>query len=124
MEIDSSTAVIWSAINGCLLPSPDYSRVLDRVEMLLKADPEAAKHRSTEGVNLLHMAAQQEKLPQQICIDVMQRILAIHKDAVREVASGGWLPIHYATRYSALEVMEFLLGLYPESASFFCCMSC
>ena len=116
MEVDSSTAVIWSAINGCLLPSPDYSRVLDRVEMLLKADPEAAKHRSVEGENLLHMAALQEKLPQQICIDVMQRILAIHKDAVRGVTSRGWLPIHYAARYSALEVMEFLLGLYPESA--------
>ena len=117
MEVDSSTAVIWSAINGCLLPSSDYSRVLDRVEMLLKADPEAAKHRSLEGANLLHMAAQQVKFSQQICIDVMQRIVAIHKDAVREVPSQGWLPIHFATRYSTLDVMEFLLGLYPESAS-------
>ena len=53
----------------------------------------------------------------QLRIDLMQRIVAIHKDAVQEVDSNGWLPVHDAVRYCTVEVMEFLLGLYPESAS-------
>ena len=84
--------------------------------MLLKANPEAAKYcdSDTDNDNLLHSAAQQGKMPLKLCIDVMQRILAIHKDAVQEVNVNGWLPVHYAVK-----VMEFLLGLYPESASVF-----
>ena len=56
----------------------------------------------------------------------MQLIRVVNKDAVREVASNGWLPVHtdegrlpvhIAARSSTVEVMEFLLSLYPESAS-------
>ena len=85
--------------------------------MLLKANPEAAKHRIMNGMNLLHSAARQGKLPSRLCIEIMQRIHAIHKDAVREVDEDGWLPVHTAARTSSMEVMEFLLGLYLESAS-------
>ena len=83
--------------------------------MLLKANPEAAKHRDSYDENLLHLAVGQEKMSFQLFIDIMQRIVAIHKDAVREVNSYGWLPIHTAACYSTVEVMEFLLSLYPES---------
>ena len=118
MEVDSSTAVIGSAVYGCLLlVSSDSSRVSDTVEMLLKANPEAAKYRKSNGVNLLHSAARQGKLPLQVFIDVMNQILAVHKDAVREVDNDGWLPVHCAARYCTAEVMECLLDLYPESAS-------
>ena len=85
--------------------------------MLLKANPEAAKHRIMNGMNLLHSAARQGKLPFQLCIDIMQRIHAIHKVALREVDEDGWLPVHYAARTSSMEVIESLLDLYPESAS-------
>ena len=85
--------------------------------MLLKANPEAAKYHTMNGMNLLHFAARYADGSFQLRIDIMQRILAIHKDAAREKDSDGWLPAHFAARFSTVEVMEFLLGLYPESAS-------
>ena len=115
-EVDSSTEVVGNGIDGCL-ESTDYPHMLERVEMLLKANSEAAKYRDSDNWNLLHLAFLQKKMPSQLCINIIQRILAIHKDAVREVCSGGWLPVHTAARYGTVEVMEFLLGLYPESAS-------
>ena len=115
LEVDSSAEVVASGIAGCLA-STDYSCVLERVEMLLKANPDVVNYRIPGGQNLLHIAAYESKLSPQLCIAFMQRILAIHKDAVREVTLHGSLPVHYAARYCAVEVMEFLLGLYPESA--------
>ena len=116
LEVDSSTEVVANGIVGCV-ESTDYSCMLARVEMLLNANPEAAKYRQSNNQNLLHIAAKCRKMPPQLCIDIMQRIHAIHQDAVREVDRDGWLPVHYAARDSTVEVMEFLLGLYPESAS-------
>ena len=116
LEVDCSEEVVGNGIAGCLASSYDF-RLLMRVNMLLKANPEAVKYRESDGSNLLHITAQYEGLPPQLCIDFMQRIHAIHKDAVREVTTGGWLPVHHAARTSTVEVMEFLLGLYPESAS-------
>ena len=116
LEVDSSAEVVGNGIAGCLASS-DYTRVLERVDMLLKANPEAAKHRDVDGCYLLHLVAQCRNMPIRICISVMQQILAIHKDAVREVDEEGCHPVHYAARDSTVEMMEFLLGLYPESAS-------
>ena len=116
LEVDSSAEVVGNGIRGCL-KSTDCSCMLERVEMLLKANPEAAKYCDVDNENLLHLAARNATMPFQLCIDIMQRIHTIHKDAVREVCSQGWLPVHNAARYSALEVTEFLLCLYPESAS-------
>ena len=119
LEVDSSAEVVGNGIAGCLA-STDYPSVLKRVDMLLKANPEAAKYRGEDGLNLLHLAAyytSSRKLPFQLSIDIMQQILTIHKDAVREMDEDGWLPVHTAARLSTVEVMEFLLGLYPESAS-------
>ena len=116
LEVDSSVELVWSGIAGCLIPCDDFP-VSERVEMLLKANPEAAKHRNSNGMNLLHLTARHRKLSPQLYIDIMQRILAVHKEAVREVDSNGWLPVHIAARSSTVEVMEFLLSLYPESAS-------
>ena len=116
LEVDSSAEVVGNGIAGCL-ESTDYDCVLERVKILLKANPEAAKYRNASPANLLHIAACNKTLPFQLCIDIMRRIHAIHEDAVREVFSKGWLPVHDAARSSTMEVMEFLLGLYPESAS-------
>ena len=116
LEVDSSAEVVGDGIAGCL-KSTDDSRMLERVDMLLKANPEAAKYRDGDNENLLHLAARQGQLPPQLCINIMQRILAIRKDAVRKVDSQEWLPVQNAARLSTVEVMEFMLGLYPESAS-------
>ena len=116
LEVDSSTEVVGNGIRGCL-ESTDHDYVLEKVKMLLKANPEAAKYHDSDGENLLHSAARVKNIPFQLRIDVMQQILAIHKEAVREVYSLGRLPIHSAALNSTVEVIEFLLGLYPESAS-------
>ena len=117
LGIDNSAEVVGNGIAGCL-KSIDYSCMLERVEMLLKANPEAAKYHDSDNENLLHSAAYQRKKPPQLCIDVMQQILAIYEGAVREVdSSQGWLPVHTAACWSTEEVMEFLLGFYPESAT-------
>ena len=91
--------------------------MLKKVKLLLKANPEAAKYRDSNGMNLLHLAARVKNIPFQLRINVMQQILAIHMEAVREVDSNGWLPVHMAARCSTVEVMEFLLGLHLESVS-------
>ena len=116
LEVDSSTEVVGNGIRGCL-ESTDHDYVLEKVKMLLKANPEAAKYHDSDGENLLHSTARVKNIPFQLRIDVMQQILAIHKEAVREVYSLGLLPLHNAARNTTVEVMEFLLGLYPESAS-------
>ena len=116
LEVDSSAEVIGNGIDGCL-QSTDHDYVLERAEMLLKANPEVAKYRDSDGENLLHLAAGVKNIPFQLRIDVMQQIHAIYKDAVREVDETGSFPVDTAARHSTVEVMEFLLGLYPESAS-------
>ena len=118
MKVDSSIGVVASGIAGCL-ESADHSRCLERVEMLLKANPDAVKYRNPVGWNMLHavLYTHSEEMPTQILITVINRIMVIHKEALRENDSLGWLPIHVASRYSTIEVVEFLLGLYPESSS-------
>ena len=117
LDVDSSTEVVWNGIAGCL-QCTDCSRMLGRVEMLLKANPEAAKYRTSPfRSNILHAATRSGKVSPQICIGFMKQVHDIHKDAVREVTLHGSLPVHTAARSSTVEVMEFLLGLYSESAS-------
>ena len=116
LEVDSSAEVVKNGISGSLM-SINHDYVLETVTMLLKVNPEAAKYRCVKSENLLHLAAQQESMPSQLCIDVMKLILVIHKDAVQELNTDNWLPVHYAARFQTKEVLEFLLGLYPESST-------
>ena len=88
------------------------------MDMLLAINSDAAKFRKDDGSNLLHyISFVHSTMPPQLCIVIMQRILALHRDAVREVDEDGKLPIHDAAIYWPLEVMVFLLDLYPESAT-------
>ena len=84
-------------------------QVLDMMDMLLAINPDAAKYRPN-GWNLLHHIAD---IP-----STMPPILALHADAVRERCTvSGCFPVHIVARQSSMEVMEFLLGMYPESAT-------
>ena len=120
LQFDSSAAVVGGAIQICFY-SADYSSTLEKVDFLLKVNPEAAQHHSDSSqCNLLHSAIISYPCPETLstlCIDIMKRILAVHPDAVKEVNAAGELPVHTAAKCSSLEVMEFLLGLYPESAA-------
>ena len=116
LQFDSSTAVVGGSISACI-GSKDHASILEKVDFLLKVDPEAVQYRddSTQR-NLLHIVAGQE-IPEVLCTDVMKRILALHPDAVREEDDEGQLPVHIAVLRCSLDVMEFMLGLYPESAT-------
>jgi hypothetical protein len=91
--------------------------VYGMIEALLKVNPEAAKYRKPHDANILHWACW-SYLPSKLCIDIMKLVLALHKDAVQEADNNGNLPVHCAAGQCALEVVEFLLGLYPEEASY------
>ena len=118
LQFDSSTVVVAEGIIACM-NTDDHSSMLEKIDMLLKVNPEAAQHRfDSSQRNLLHEAAGQTSMPSTLCIDIMKRILVPHPDAVKEVSNGGWLPVHESAMYGcSLDVMEFLLGLYPESAA-------
>jgi len=47
---------------------------------------------------------------------VIKKFLSIRPNAIKE-SYEGCLPLHIAARYQHKEVMEFLIGLYPESAT-------
>ena len=128
LEVDKSMVVVADAVFACLagyanakseneaVVDRGNSRLLGMIEMLLKANPEAAEYRDSYGRNILHQACQRS-LPSKLRIDVMKMMLALHKDAVQERSSSGWLPVHNAASSCDVEVVEFLLGLYPEAAS-------
>ena len=124
LDVDSSVEVVGNSIRACIF-SDDHSSMLEKIEMLLKANPEAAKYRGIYGYENLLQSASRSTMPSALCIDVMKRILAIHPDAVKEVAGGtderpiaiDDLPVHTAVKYGSPESLEFLLSVYPESAT-------
>jgi hypothetical protein len=130
LEVDKSREVVADAVFGCLggydnaakvggeaVVDRRNSRLYGMVEMQLKVDPEAAKYRGpTSDSNILH-AACSHSLPSKLCIDILTMASAFYKDGVQHINSLGRLPVHSAARFSDVEVLEFLLGLYPEGAS-------
>ena len=120
LDVDSSAEVVGNAIRGCIY-SADHSNMLHKIDLLLKANPEAASfYDDSENGDwdcLLH-SANRSNMPPALCIEVMKRILAFYPDAVKQVKFlHDDLPVHTAAKYGSLEAMEFLLGVYPESAT-------
>ena len=128
LEVDKSAEAIGDALFGCLdvcyddMNSHDEAvigrrnaRVYGMVETLLKVNPEAAKYRDSSGYNLLHWACL-NYLPSELCINVMKLVLTLHKDAAQEADLNGWLPAYCAAERCDVEVLEFVLNLYPEAA--------
>ena len=124
LDVDSSAEVVGNGIRACIY-SEDHSNTLEKIDLLLKANPEAAKYRGVYGYENLLQSANRSTMPSELCIDIMKRILAIHPDAVKEVTGRSDtcpiaiddLPVHTAVKYGSLEAMEFLLSVYPESAT-------
>ena len=131
LDVDNSAEYIGNALVGLLCGAcesegwaiedkvaPAKQHVLAMLDMLLAVNPDAAKIHAVGGCNPLHyLAIQPSTMPPQLCIIIMQRILVCHADAVRERCDGGAFPVHLVADSKALEVMEFLLTLYPEAAS-------
>ena len=129
LEANSSVDVVGRGISKCLEYSEGYPSALQKIDMLLKANPEVVKQyrddyeEQYESRNWLHRLAGYASMPPALCIDIMKRFLAIHPGALKEVdqvRDGGALPIHNAAQYGSLDVMKFLLGLNPEMASVLC----
>ena len=120
LQFDSSAAVVGGGIQSCF-NSTDYSHTLAKVDFLLKVNPEAAQHRfDASQQNLLHsvISAYPCRIMQsKLCSDIMKMILTLHPDAVKEANFAGELPVHLAAKYSSIGVMDFLLSVYPESAT-------
>ena len=127
-EMDRNEEVVGHAILGCLefYCSPETNSVvkidnerglllLEMMELLLRACPEAAKYRDSRGANVLHHACRSSQLSSTLCIDVMRLILAQHKNAVLEADVDRYLPVQLAATNCGPEVVEFLLDLYPET---------
>jgi hypothetical protein len=129
LEVDKSQEVVADAACSCLdtyvfAPGSKDGAVVDwwsgrlygTIEMLLEANPEAAKYCELDGSNMLRQICG-SSLPSKLCMDIMKLVLTHHKDAVLEKRGGGCLPVMSAAQFCDLEVLEFLLGLHPESAS-------
>jgi hypothetical protein len=131
LEVDKSKNVVGDAVFGCLdgycfsdaetdgdsIVEGRNSRLHGMIEMLLKANPEGAKYRELGSDANILQAVCWSPLPSKLCFEIMQMVLALNKDAVQEADHNGDLPVHRAAANSDLEVVEFLLGLYPEGAS-------
>jgi hypothetical protein len=110
LKEDSSDEVIVNAIS-CVITAKGLN-TLPLIEMLLKANPEAAKEEF-----LLHEIC--EHIKGDFCIKILSLFIAIDKDAIQNAdvcPADHQLPIHYAAECNSLEVLEFLLSEYPESA--------
>lgn len=110
--VDSSTVVIENAISYVI--TAERSNSLTLIEMLLKANPEAAKcsHRL-----LLHETC--EHIKGDLCLQALSLFIAIEKDAIMDAEEDYneyALPVHAAAACNTVEVLEFLLNEYPESA--------
>ena len=129
LEVDKSGEVVGDALFGSLdgycaayaksaKPTLEKrnGRLCHMIEMLLKANPESAKYRDSDYVNLLYQACS-ASMPSKLCIDIIKLVLAVHKDAVRELCSSGWLPVHRAAECFDLKVVELLLDLYPAAVN-------
>ena len=120
LQFDSSAAVVGGAIHACCYLT-DYSSALEKVDFLLKVNPEAAQHHfDAAQQNLLHLAVAAcpyQEMQSTLCIDIIKRILVLHPDGVKELNDAGKLPVHISAEYSSISVMEFLLSVYPESAT-------
>jgi hypothetical protein len=119
IEVDSSVAVIYDGIIGCILRAfsdnirgTGAERILDRIKVLLNANPEAAKHNNS---TIFHEAC--SYVTGQLGIAVLTFFLTKNVDGFRSLSIDGSLPIHHAAGYATVDMLIFLHQAYPESLS-------
>ncbi len=127
LQVDKSEEVVGDAVLECLagykkaqskneaVADTRNGRLYWMIEMLLKANPEAATFRNSDGDNILH-AACSSSVPSAMCIDIVKLVLVHQKGAMQEADDKDRLPVHCAVISCDVEVVESLLGLYPEAA--------
>jgi hypothetical protein len=111
LEVDSSAKVIENAISGVI--TAKGHNTLKLIEMLLKANPEAA---NCSHEPLLHEIC--EHIKGDLCLQVLSLFIAINEDAIiyaEEDENVGYLPVQYAAAYNTIEVLEFVWNEFPVS---------
>jgi ankyrin repeat protein len=112
IKVDSSVEVIEDAIRSCLIDGYIGRYTLTLIELLLKANPEAAK---CQNVGIMHEICRHTN--GDLFMSLMSLFLALNKDVLKKTDTDGDLPIHIATKYQDLAHIEYLLSNYPESVS-------
>ena len=116
LDVDSSTAVIIDGLFSCIRSS-EFDNMLERFDLLstyhdwnvLEEVDELLLNRLLKAV-LTH----DPLVPSSLCITFIQRFVTVRPNVVKEVFED-FRPVQTAVRECPLEVMEFLLNLYPEA---------
>ena len=113
LDVDSTAGVVNDGLFSCI-SSRDHANLLEKFDLLSKyADWDAEE----SLINRLLYSVLCRTMPSSLSIAVVQRFLTIRPIVVKEEFRG-YLPVHHAAQDCTVEVMEFLLDLYPESAMF------
>ena len=114
LDVDSSTDVVRDGFMACFASS-DHANMLMKFDVLSKFVDWDVEESLINRLLHTFLHCRSFSISSSLCIDVIQRFLAIRPNVVKEMYDG-CLPVHVAAKSSSMEVMEFLLGLYPESA--------
>ena len=117
-EADSSVEVVCAAITSCFARHSKLKNRVQTVAKLLETNPAAVPHKDKSGRSVAHFACYYSVAMAAVdCIEILKLVLARHKDALKEAADDGWLPAHVAAEWGTVEVLDFVLGEYPEVAA-------
>jgi len=119
VEADSSVEVVHDGICRYIEKKSTFNDTLMRtVAKLLEVNLAAALHKGDGGRNLAHVACfNSNKMAADDCIEILKLVLTHHKDAMKEKDEDGKLPAHRAAQYGPVDVLDFVLGEYPEAAA-------
>jgi ankyrin repeat protein len=120
IEVDSTVEVICIGVIQCMqqykessyqdiLPRSRGDNTLILLGKLIDANADVANH---DNCTIFHWAC--SCLREELGIAVLFLFLSKNNEGIKSV-SDGWLPIHFAADGSSLDVMKFLLKIYPES---------
>lgn len=119
IEVDKSAAVIENAILCCLIgrflnivSRTTYSCAMILIEMLLKADPEAAKCENEGGI--IHYMCILPKSNH--FISLISLFLKANKDILKVISRFGWPYIFHAVMCRPEGTLDYLFKNHPESA--------
>jgi ankyrin repeat protein len=115
-EADPSSLLIASNERGCPLHTALFRKEDEDfealVDLLLSINPESAKVKGRRLQLPLHTACSRETA---IPLSVIRKLLAVYEEAVGKVDGLGWLPIHWASQWSTVDVVKYLLPLCPAA---------
>ena len=105
-------------IGGCTpLHSICFNKnvTLCMVQLLIDAYPESVSHENNKACMPLHYLCSNEKLNDEVGLEILKLLLERFPESVRHAARDGVLPIHFAAAYQSPEFCRILIQAYPGS---------